>query len=630
MSNSNLVESMKPMASNLSEKAKALSTKTGAAISRVTRAGNDEHTGLMWYSEEEEERRQNRKNKNEKYGDDDDGALKKPPPPFLNISVEDLDGGEDDVNNSSYLELDKAKKLSDLDALLDKLIRESSSAAADAARGTSSNFDRDVFGDGLSGGGKKKNARPRNCPEEDSRWYSHLLYNFANPLIKLGYKRPLDYEDLWDLKPTDETKESGQKLVEALLKEQEAARKEWEQLKAARRAASEERETLLANQGRSVGETEEREEMKRRNDEGSEKTTMDLWLGRLKWIQQLNGKKEKDEVPMPPFLWRSLRRVYKQQFWRTFVLKLVHDVIMFLSPFILERLLHELNKVVHSRKACFWLSLALLICSIFENYFVNLYFIELFRMSMHLKSGFISLLYSKALRITSAAKHSIGVGPIVNLQSNDASKIWNMPMYIHILWNGPFQILVVMGLLVRVMGWGPSFAGLAVTITIIPATMMSGKALAASRREQVKHTDARIKLCSEVVTGIKAIKFYAWENAYVDRILKLREQELKQIRRTNYLNVMNTITFFSGPILVSIAAFGTFSAMHKGRLTSSTAFPALALFNLLRFPILMFPSQVMGMIQARVSLARLQKFFQADEVERISLSGGKGEEEEEG
>ncbi len=46
----------------------------------------------------------------------------------------------------------------------------------------------------------------------------------------------------------------------------------------------------------------------------------------------------------------------------------------------------------------------------------------------------------QSLRITSAVKSEMGIGAIVNLQSNDASKIWNTPMYMHVLWNGPFQV----------------------------------------------------------------------------------------------------------------------------------------------------------------------------------------------
>ena len=51
----------------------------------------------------------------------------------------------------------------------------------------------------------------------------------------------------------------------------------------------------------------------------------------------------------------------------------------------------------------------------------------------------MDMLYTKSLRISSAARAAVGVGAIVNLQSNDASKLWNLPQYGHMLWSGPFQ-----------------------------------------------------------------------------------------------------------------------------------------------------------------------------------------------
>lgn len=117
-------------------------------------------------------------------------------------------------------------------------------------------------------------------------------------------------------------------------------------------------------------------------------------------------------------------------------------------------------------------------------------------------------LYRKSLRISAAAKGDMGAGKIVNLQSNDAgafrsgrkqmqgtalwnrrsgravtgapprpsqslaAKLWSIPQYLHMLWSGPFQILVVMGLLVRVLRWAPALAGLAVTVALIPLTTL--------------------------------------------------------------------------------------------------------------------------------------------------------------
>ena len=49
--------------------------------------------------------------------------------------------------------------------------------------------------------------------------------------------------------------------------------------------------------------------------------------------------------------------------------------------------------------------------------------------------------------------------------------------------------------------------------------------------------------------------------------------------------------FNVGPVLVSLAAFGVYAALGLP-LTAAVAFPSLALFNLLRFPIVMIPMQV--------------------------------------
>lgn len=113
----------------------------------------------------------------------------------------------------------------------------------------------------------------------------------------------------------------------------------------------------------------------------------------------------------------------------------------------------------------------------------------------------MQMLYRKSLRITSAVKSERGIGAIVNLQSNDASKLWSLPNYLHIIWSGPFQILSIMAMLVKVLGWLPAFAGLLVTILIIPMNAFLGKYLVQFRKIQMGHTDGRVKLITEVITG---------------------------------------------------------------------------------------------------------------------------------
>ncbi len=109
--------------------------------------------------------------------------------------------------------------------------------------------------------------------------------------------------------------------------------------------------------------------------------------------------------------------------------------------------------------------------------------------------------------------------------------------------------------------------------------------------------------------GIKAIKLYAWEQSFKERILSLRHLELNQIRHVAYLEVIQSLVFGSTPILIALSAFAVYTAQGYP-LTPAVAFPALALFNLLRFPITMLPWYLMEFINGWVALGRMQRFMQ--------------------
>ena len=280
-------------------------------------------------------------------------------------------------------------------------------------------------------------------------------------------------------------------------------------------------------------------------------------------------------------MWKTHRRV----FIFAGVVKLMHDAVMFLGPFLLEVLLiHVANG--GGALVGFGLACALAGAAAIETLTVNIYFHSLFRICLHLKTELVDLLYKKSLRMSAAAKAEMGAGAVVNLQSNDAAKLWSLPQYLHMLWSGPLQILVVMGLLVRVIHLIPAMVGLSVTAALIPLSALVARALAKVRKRVVALTDARVKLCSEVITGIKALKLNAWEEPYRNKIRALREQELAEIRKSALIGTWNNILWQGGPILISMAAFLSHSWMGYS-LTAAVAFPALSLFNLLRFPVMM-------------------------------------------
>jgi hypothetical protein len=53
------------------------------------------------------------------------------------------------------------------------------------------------------------------------------------------------------------------------------------------------------------------------------------------------------------------------------------------------------------------------------------------------------------------------------------------------------------------------------------------KMLFASRKKAMFLTDLRAKLLQELLGGIKIIKFFAWENSFLARIMEYRRREIK-------------------------------------------------------------------------------------------------------
>ena len=89
-----------------------------------------------------------------------------------------------------------------------------------------------------------------------------------------------------------------------------------------------------------------------------------------------------------------------------------------------------------------------------------------------------------------------------------------------------------------------ALAGLCVMIVLIPFNAVMMRYLTRVRKRLVLCTDARVKLTSEIVSGIKAIKLYAWEVPFRRRVEKLREAEMKEIRATVIIGELGRMFYF--------------------------------------------------------------------------------------
>ena len=67
----------------------------------------------------------------------------------------------------------------------------------------------------------------------------------------------------------------------------------------------------------------------------------------------------------------------------------------------------------------------------------------------------------------------------------------------------------------------------------------------------MKNKDERVKLVNEVLSGIKILKLYAWEEAFKKKIDDIRNKEIKHLRKITYLNAVGVLLWSCSPFLVS-------------------------------------------------------------------------------
>ncbi|MFH4982304.1 hypothetical protein AB6A40_009013 [Gnathostoma spinigerum] len=126
-------------------------------------------------------------------------------------------------------------------------------------------------------------------------------------------------------------------------------------------------------------------------------------------------------------------------------------------------------------------------------------------------------------------------------------------------------------------------------------------------------------LISETVLAIRTVKLSNWDLEMEKRINHLRDNELHYLRGRKYLDAICVYLWASAPVIITIAIFMTYSFILQEKLTAAKIFTSLALVNILIMPLNAFPWVLNGVVEAYVSVRRLDKIFSIDNIDFQSI-----------
>ena len=145
-----------------------------------------------------------------------------------------------------------------------------------------------------------------------------------------------------------------------------------------------------------------------------------------------------------------------------------------------------------------------------------------------LRAGLITAIYNKALTLSTRARHIHPGGKLVNYISTDVSRIDFACQFFHIGWTAPIQLVICLVILLANLG-SSALTGFAIFLIMTPIQIRLMRLMLLFRQKTMVFTDKRAKLLQELLSGIKIIKFFAWEDPYLAKIRQVRDSEIRWV-----------------------------------------------------------------------------------------------------
>ncbi|XP_074245585.1 ATP-binding cassette sub-family C member 2-like isoform X2 [Saimiri boliviensis] len=281
-------------------------------------------------------------------------------------------------------------------------------------------------------------------PEKSASFFSKVTYSWFSRVITLGYKRPLEREDLFELNETD----SSYTVCPIF-------EKQWR---------------------KEVLRTKERQKAK------------------------ASFHKEADDTK--PSLLYALWNTFKSVLIQVALFKVFADILSFTSPLIMKQMIIFCEQSSDFGWNGYGYAMALFVVVFSQTLILQQY--QRFNMltSAKVKTAVNGLIYKKALLLSNVSRQKFSTGEIINLMSADAQQLMDMTSNLNLLWSVPFQILMAISLLWQELG--PAvLAVVAVLVFVIPINVLATTKIKKLKKSQRKIKDKQIKLLKEILHGIK-------------------------------------------------------------------------------------------------------------------------------
>ncbi|KAI8900330.1 P-loop containing nucleoside triphosphate hydrolase protein [Globomyces pollinis-pini] len=340
-----------------------------------------------------------------------------------------------------------------------------------------------------------------------------------------------------------------------------------------------------------------------------------------KLVDELEAEWNKEKQKQNPSLYTTIKNVYLRKIAPIGILRFISDMGTNFAPILIQYLLlfqaeSQSQAAAGKEMPSFYYGLSYAIGIFAIQFYITVIQNKFFQLSLgaglSVKTAFIGLIFRKSTKLSAAARQNFNSGKVTNLVSTDTARIEQFINMGHVLWTAPIQFSIITTLLILLLG-PAALAGIVLLIVLMPLQKVLMGKLQAVRKEIAPVSDSRVKLIQEIISGIRVIKFFTWEDPFVKQVETIRAKEVQLVRKRSYVQAFVMAIVFAIPVFSAASALVIYGATNP--LDPSRIFSALALFNQLRFPLMFIPMSIVSYAEFSVAIKRVQELLLAGELD---------------
>lgn len=227
--------------------------------------------------------------------------------------------------------------------------------------------------------------------------------------------------------------------------------------------------------------------------------------------------------------------------------------------------------------------------------------------------------YDKAMRLSGTDGNDTGdmdsgkASQItINAVGSEAKAIASFVGDSYQLLETPVSLIGCGILLLLLLGWQSLLGGFLLVILMGPAHGHMVKRYVSATRSMLARRDSRMSILSELIHGIRQVKFLAAEDEWEEKINRSRDVEVDAVSRSISCSVLISSVCLAQPILLAVVTLSLYSLTHPSP-SASTAFTSLTILSIMERALDSLPMLQMRLVNVILYARRIDTYLHRPE-----------------